>query len=146
MNSTIAAAGAFFVIAAIDAEKKRKGSKKMWLRNLFAERTRSNILSILDNEHFKNFTRMSVQDFEFLINLVGPKIKKKDTHLREAIPVKIRLAITLRFLATGDSYTSLQYVFRVSKQRIGVIVIETCQALTAAIHDNIQVNILSFYS
>jgi hypothetical protein len=140
MNSAIAAAGAFFIIASVDAEKKKKRRKRMWLRKLFTERTRSNILSVLDEEHFKNFTRLSPEDFEILINSIGPKIQRKDTHLRQAIPVKLRLAITLRFLATGDSYTSLQYVFKVSKQRIGVIVIDTCQALIAALHDNIQVS------
>jgi hypothetical protein len=49
---------------------------------------------------------MAPADFEFLINSIGPKIVKKDSTYRAAIPVKERLAVTLWFLATGDSYTS----------------------------------------
>lgn len=92
---------------------------------------------MLDDLHFRNFTRMSALDFEFLLNLAGPNIKREDSNFREAISAQTRLAITLRFLSTGDSYSSLQYTFHVSKQSIGNIVIETCEALIAALKDYI---------
>ncbi len=91
MNSTTVAAGAFFIIAAIEPEKKKKRSKRMWLQNLFTQCTRGNIFGILDNKYFQNFTRMSSADFEFLINLIGPKIEPRDIRCRQrTIPVKIR--------------------------------------------------------
>nr|CAI5844994.1 unnamed protein product [Callosobruchus analis] len=46
-------------------------------------------------------------DFELLLNKIGPQIQKKDTHLRLSIPAKEILAVTLRYLASGDSYQSL---------------------------------------
>jgi len=142
-NSTVvAAAGAVYVMSLI---ARRRQTRRIWIRALFHNRLLedTNIMSILDASHFKNFTRMSPQDFEFLLQKIGPKIAKADTNFRRAIPVQLRLAITLRFLATGDSYTSLQYVFKVSKQRIGVIVIETCRALIEELRDYIKVHILT---
>nr|CAH7712122.1 unnamed protein product [Callosobruchus chinensis] len=55
-------------------------------------------------------------------------IRKKNTKWRKAIPANERLAITLRFLATGDSFKSLHYLFKVSPQLISEIVPEVCNA------------------
>lgn len=41
--------------------------------------------------------------------------------LRESIPAQECLMITFRFLATGDSYSSLMYTFKMSKQLISKI-------------------------
>ncbi|KOB52198.1 Clathrin coat assembly protein [Operophtera brumata] len=49
--------------------------------------------------------------------------------MRKAIPVVTRLAITLRFLATGDSYKSLSYLFRVSDSSLSAIIPEVDVAL-----------------
>jgi hypothetical protein len=46
---------------------------------------------------------MSASKFEFVINLIGEKISKKDTAFGKAVPVQERLALTLRFLASSDS-------------------------------------------
>nr|CAH7746905.1 unnamed protein product [Callosobruchus chinensis] len=90
--------------------------------------------------------RMTAEDFERLIILVGPKISKMYTKFRKAISVQDRLAITLRFLATGDSFTSLQYLFKESKQRVSIIIIEeTCNALIQALKEQIKVTLSYYY-
>jgi hypothetical protein len=68
---------------------------------------------LLDSYLFKNFTRMSKSELEFLLNAIGPRITKRDTNMRSAIPITTRFAITLRFVATGDSYRTLMYLFKV---------------------------------
>jgi hypothetical protein len=60
---------------------------------------------------YKNFTRMSPTEFESLIHLMGKRISKKDTTFRKAISVQERLALTLRVLASGDSYVSLYHSY-----------------------------------
>ena len=70
----------------------------------------------------KNVFRMSSENFENLMCLVGPAVQKKNTNFRYSIGVRERLAITLRFLATGDSYHSMTYLFKVSTQSISLII------------------------
>lgn len=89
---------------------------------------------------FKKFTRMSTVDFEYLLQKVSPIISKTDTQFRLAIPARIRLAITLRFLASGDSYESLHFLFKVSPQLISEIVPEVCKALVHILRNEIKVS------
>jgi hypothetical protein len=54
-----------------------------------------------DRPGYKNFIRMYPDLFNELVNLVSPLITRKNTNMRQAIPPDLRLALTLRFLATG---------------------------------------------
>lgn len=82
-----------------------------------------------DPDLYKNFVRMSPDDFDYLLNLVTPSIEKANTNMRESICPGERLAITLRFLATGDSYASLMFLFKRSRSAICNIVPEVSTAL-----------------
>lgn len=88
---------------------------------------------------FDNFIPMSYADFENLLQKISPMVAKQDTRWREAIPVKIRLALTFRFLATGDSFRSLHYLFKISSPLISRIIIEVCLALNEVLKDMIKV-------
>lgn len=94
---------------------------------------------------FQKFTRMSQSDFDDLLNKVLPAIAKQDTQLRNAIPARIRLAITLRYLATGDSFESLHFLFKISPQLISKIIPEVCQALIEALKEEIKVSNKTIY-
>lgn len=59
---------------------------------------------------------MSNIDFQYILCKIEPIIKISDTLMRRAIPARERVAVTLRFLASGDSYMSLSYLFKISKQ------------------------------
>ena len=58
-----------------------------------------------------------------------PKITKKTTRFRLPISPEEKLAITLRFLATGETYKSLMYQYRVSEVSISRFVPEVCQVI-----------------
>jgi len=45
---------------------------------------------------------MTPTDFEELLNMVSPIISRKNTSFRQAIPASDKLAVILRYLATGD--------------------------------------------
>ncbi|CAH1970881.1 unnamed protein product [Acanthoscelides obtectus] len=131
----------FFVIQSIK-EKQKKRKPRYWVRPFLKERNKYGINEMINNlrkddlgingelrSSFKNFVRISSADSEYLIQLVGPKIFKQNTNYRDAISVTDRLAITLRFLATGDSFQSLMYLFKVSTTTISRIVPEVFEEL-----------------
>lgn len=60
---------------------------------------------------------------------MAPQIVKQDKRFRKAIPPSQRLAVTLRFLATGDSYASFSALFRIAQCTISLIVPEVCDAI-----------------
>uniref|UniRef100_A0A336LXM2 CSON004584 protein n=1 Tax=Culicoides sonorensis TaxID=179676 RepID=A0A336LXM2_CULSO len=98
-------------------------------QNLMAElRLESPIL-------FKNFIRMSGETFDLLEQLVSPIISKKITPMREPISAGERLALTLRYLATGESFSSLQYIFRIPQSTISSIIPEVCDAIYQVLKD-----------
>ncbi len=80
---------------------------------------------------FTNFTR-SPDMFHKLLQVVGPRITKNHTWFRQSINPDLKLAITLRFLATGDSYRTLMYGFRVARNTICSIVRDVCEAIVSA--------------
>ena len=61
--------------------------------------------------------------------IVGPSITRQDTEFRQAIPPGERLAITLRFLVTGDSMQTISFSFRVGRSTVSGIIDTTCEAL-----------------
>lgn len=122
--------------------KKRKEKRKLWIKKLYQNRIQygNSLLKELTIDHsVSNFTRMSAGDIKYLCSLVAVKIQKCDTNYREAITVSERVLLTLRYLSTGNSYSSLQYLLGVSKQSISTIVPETCDAIIDALSDYVKV-------
>jgi hypothetical protein len=82
-----------------------------------------------DVPSFTNFLRVEPAMFQEILGRVHDRIVKQDTNYRRAVPAGMRLAITLRFLATGASYRDLHYAFRVGRSTISGIVPEVCEAI-----------------
>lgn len=106
MKKKLAAA----IIVLCAAKKKRRRS--CWVRKWIARRPKFGAyasllteLVIEDPGQYKKFLRMTPALLEELLTKVGPVISKKETKLREPIPAKEKLALTLRFLASGKSQT-----------------------------------------
>lgn len=117
--------------------KHQKRRCKFWVRSIFSVQKRyehghsNNLLMemrISDPEKYFNFLRMTPAMFDKLLGIVGPRIAKSDV-IRDSIPSKTRLEVTLRYLADGLSMTSCSYDFRIGKNTVSVIISETCQAL-----------------
>lgn len=61
---------------------------------------------------------------EILLNLVAPKIQRENTHIRDVIPIRVKLEIILVYLSPGISYRLLSIFLRVPKASIIKIIPE----------------------
>lgn len=62
--------------------------------------------------------------------------------MRLAIPAECKFNVNLRFLATGDSFSSLQYLFRIPKNTISTFIPEVLDAIYSALLDFLKVSSL----
>jgi len=94
---------------------------------------------------FKNFTRLSKRNFYTLLGIVEPMITKQNTRFRESVPAEMKLGITLGYLATGDSFMSLMFLFKVSKQFISSTLPGVLKAIIESLQDYVKVSLLLLY-
>ena len=78
---------------------------------------------------FTNFMRMTPELFEMIKTRLQPCLARQATNYRAPISVGENLALTIRYLATGESYTSLSYQFRVGRSTISKFLPEVCRAI-----------------
>jgi hypothetical protein len=125
-------------------KRREKYRRSIWMKNYFKTRNFGILreLELNENVVFKNFMRMSRTNFYMLLGMVEPKIEKQNTRFREAIPAEVKLTITLRYLATGDSFTSLMYLFKVSKQFISSMLPGVLKAIIEGLQDYVKVRTL----
>ncbi|XP_011686432.1 PREDICTED: uncharacterized protein LOC105449129 [Wasmannia auropunctata] len=67
------------------------------------------------------------EQFNTLLFMVRPFLLKRSR--RQPLPVKLKLAATLAYLAHGDSVKSKAWEFRIGKSTMYKIIIEVCQAI-----------------
>ena len=76
---------------------------------------------------------MSQERYDHQLAMVHPLIAKQNSRFRKAITSSERLALTLRFLATGESQISLTYLFRMGRNTVSKLLSETCDAIYHAL-------------
>jgi len=59
-------------------------------------------LTTEDQTSFNNFLRVDPDIFMELLHRVGSRIEKQETFFGKALPLGLKLAVTLRYLATGE--------------------------------------------
>ena len=116
-------------------KSSRKYAKRYWVRKIFAERKiKGGFEGIVreaklhDEEFFFRMFRMSPTKFEELLKWVAPIIRKSSVK-REAISADERLCITMRHLASGDSYLTLSSQYRIGISTVSKIVAETSKVI-----------------
>lgn len=111
----------YIIIKRRNRERKRN-KRRHWVRPIFSEEKRlmqgasDNLvreMEVIDKEKYFNYFRMPLETFEKLLSIIEPYITK-ETVIRTPIPARTRLQVTLRYLASGDSMTSISlFVLRI---------------------------------
>ncbi|KYN50485.1 hypothetical protein ALC57_00123 [Trachymyrmex cornetzi] len=118
--------------------KKHHVKRRWWLRfvnrvtrqqgffnNLFRE------VYETDHEEFFSMTRMLPEQFDQLCDRVRLYLTKRSN--RTPISVEERLAVTLQFLAHGDSVKSKSWEYCIGRSTAHKIIGETCDAIWKAL-------------
>ena len=79
--------------------------------------------------------RMTLNRFKHLLQLVAPRIGKRTTKFREPISAAQRLALTLWYLATGESQQSLSLSYHIGKATVSKIFSEKALAIYNSLRD-----------
>ncbi|KAK9876665.1 hypothetical protein WA026_014042 [Henosepilachna vigintioctopunctata] len=66
--------------------------------------------------------------------------------MRQCLPVKERLAVTLRYLATGRNFEDLKFSAVMSPSSVSAAIIETCEVLIYVLQDYLKVSTLPPFS
>lgn len=119
-----------------EAMPKRKKPKRLWVKPWRAMRPvmgqfvlLMDHLRVNDVASFKNMMRVTPDKFFEICNRLQPRIEKQNTSFRDAIEPACRLAIALRYYASGDKYISLDYNYLVAHNTVGKIVNEVSEAI-----------------
>ncbi|XP_069593408.1 uncharacterized protein [Ranitomeya imitator] len=135
-------------LKAIVPEKERERQRirllrrrRLWIHPITAQRMTRGVFSTLhmelrgNPEKFFSYVRMKAENFDLLVDQTEHLIRRSDTNCRFSISPAERLMVTLRFLATGESLSSLHFQFRLGISTISGIVKHTCRALWVSLHN-----------
>ncbi|KAK7110133.1 hypothetical protein V1264_014058 [Littorina saxatilis] len=126
--------------------RRRRGQRRRyWSRSwLSPERRRQfglyDQLRREDPAAFCNFMRMQPETFDEILTRVGPRITKTQTWFWEPLEPGLKLALTLRHLASGATYMDIymRYGLRVPHNTISLAVREVCQAIVDEYLDEVM--------
>ena len=130
------AAAVVVLMVAIKKKKRRIRKRSSWVKPWLSIRVKLGVYDTLmlelrleDESECQKFLRMTPQNFDEILKLIEGEITKSNTNMRDSIPANVKLAATIRFLATGDSYTDLQYQFKVHASTLSRFIPEVCDVI-----------------
>ena len=114
-----------------DDEKPTRGKTRECVKGREQSGYFNNIVKELKAEDrlgFREMFRIDVVDFEFILgkisHLISPRRMSNLPTMHDD-----RLALTLRYTATGESFQSLSFQFRISLNSVSYIINGCCNAL-----------------
>lgn len=128
-------------------KKERETWVRDWMNNkdLGASDTIIRELYFNDPQEYKAVMRLTTQQFDELLSMISPIITCDDTLMRKALPSRLKLEVTLAYLASGTNSRMLSIMFRVSKAAISKFIPQVCDAIYHVLKDYIKVSLLILF-
>ena len=110
---------------------KRSIWVKPWLQRRAELGVYNNLFQeLIETNSLKDYIRMDRMHFDYLVERLYPYLLKDDTILRESIKPAERVRVLLRYVASGETFCSLESQFRISRRSIARIVDRVAEAIT----------------
>ena len=61
---------------------------------------------------------MSPESFQYILNVVGPKIQKKRYQLQKSNTLSERLCLSIHYLAYGNNQQDLSFTYRIGRSTV----------------------------
>lgn len=117
-------------------------NRPIWVRNRSPGQNFWTLAESFDDEEWKAQFRVSRATFDYLVEQIGPAIKRRRTNYRLPIEPRRRLAITLWWFARSGEYRSIAGMFGVGIATVCMIV----RQVTSAIVDRLYRRFVSLPS
>jgi hypothetical protein len=108
--------------------RREKYKKSFWVRAIYKERkirgeyyTLVREAMLFDSDFFFRMSRMLPSQYEELLGFIRPKILRVNAR-REATSPGERLSVTLRYLVSGDAFSTIAASYRLCDTTVGRIV------------------------
>ncbi|XP_047518535.1 protein ALP1-like [Pieris napi] len=116
--------------------KKKQKQRKFWVNPYILTmnqdgghfKRKYEALKICGNEKFFEYFRMTITSFEQLFTKLAPRLQKQYVFRKPVDPIE-KLGLTVRFLATGNSFRDMEFTDYRGKSTISRIVQEVCRAI-----------------
>ena len=133
-----AAAFISLALALDDDEKIKRGPTRKWIQRREEEGLYANLvqeLMVEDTRTYKEMMRMNYDCFKHILQLIEPYITLQNSGVsgQRVVTAAERLVLTIRFLATGETFSSLSLQFRISERAISYIVDSVSKATVSYI-------------
>lgn len=109
--------------------KRRRLTHEWWVKPRSAGWANRLFAGLIDISTYRSHFRMSPATMEWLCLQVGPLVERMDTHYRQSVPVKKRVAMALYRLATGAKYSEVAEKFGLGESTAFICTRQLCDAL-----------------
>nr|XP_043623921.1 protein ALP1-like [Erigeron canadensis] len=103
--------------------------RRLWVKNRSADWWDKYKSSDIPNDEFKKAFQMGKDTFETICNELTASVAKENTMLRDAVPVRQRVAVCIWRLATGESLRLVSKRFGLGISTCHKIVLDVCAAI-----------------